>query len=103
MPKDYLRYFCTQMEFQSWDSWGADDVSFNHSNGPGPHGDIGRYGNRAQLQSEDDPEVDFFQDMTPEFKKAAKVSGDYVESRECFSYARVCDCVCCSRPIACSY
>lgn len=58
---------------QSWDSWGADDASF--SNGPNSYGDS-RYAQRPGQTPEDEPEIDFFQDMTPDFKKAAKVRSE---------------------------
>ena len=63
------------MALQSWDSWGADDLSINRSNGPGAQGDVAsRFGHRSQLEPSEETEVDYFQDMAPEFKKAAKVS-----------------------------
>ena len=63
------------MDLQSWDSWGADDVSFNRSNGSGAQGDAtSRFGHRSHLEPTEEAEVDYFQDMAPEFRKAAKVS-----------------------------
>ena len=62
------------MDLQSWDSWGADDVSFNRANGPGGQGEASnRFGHRNQQDPTEEEEVDYFQDMMPEYKKAAKV------------------------------
>lgn len=57
----------TQPELQSWDSWEGEDNKQKYSqNGRG-------IVSQRQISHEEEPEPDYFQDMTPKIKKQKKV------------------------------
>ena len=58
----------SQSELQPWDSWDADDKQRNSANGRRfPHV------NQRQTSQEEEPEPNYFEDMTPKIKKQKKV------------------------------
>ena len=65
----FVYIFCLfQSELQPWDSWDADDKQRNSANGRRfPHV------NQRQTSQEEEPEPNYFEDMTPKIKKQKKV------------------------------
>ena len=66
-----------QLELESWDSWGADGdgLGMNSKSSQQNYNGYNRYSSNKQEPAELEPEPDFFEDMQPQYKKPAKVSG----------------------------
>ncbi|XP_071104255.1 receptor-binding cancer antigen expressed on SiSo cells-like [Haliotis cracherodii] len=64
----------SETELQSWDSWGIDDTSRkSHTGHMAGHVTASNYRQKRLSEPEPEPEIDYFQDLTPDFKKAPKI------------------------------
>lgn len=65
----YIYILFIQSELQPWDSWDADENKQKYS----ANGRRFPHVNQRQTSQEEEPEPDYFEDMTPKIKKQKKV------------------------------
>ena len=66
---DYFIKMAAELEMEPWDAWD----SGNQSGGKTQHQTRNYQQLRQQQQQEEEPEPDYFQSMTPVYKKQTKV------------------------------